>query len=82
MMREFVSAFSKLPPTQREACCGVSMGTVKSRIIRGRDRLERLLLEGNAERPMADRGDATADRDPDEADNRRAPRRITVTAIG
>ena len=64
-MREFVSAFAKLAPTQREALLlsvleglpyeviaehtGVSVGTVKSRVSRGRDRLEQLLLEGDAE---------------------------------
>ena len=63
VMREFVSAFSKLAPTQREALLlavleglpyeviashtGVSVGTVKSRISRARDTLERLLLEGD-----------------------------------
>jgi RNA polymerase sigma-70 factor (ECF subfamily) len=62
VMREFVSAFAKLAPTQREALLlavleglpydaiaertGVSVGTVKSRISRGRDMLEHLLLEG------------------------------------
>jgi RNA polymerase sigma-70 factor (ECF subfamily) len=62
-MREFVNAFSKLVPTQREALLlavleglpyeviashtGVSVGTVKSRISRARDTLERLLLEGD-----------------------------------
>src|SRR5882672_2261973 len=63
VMREFVSAFAKLAPTQREALLlavleglpyeviaqhtGVSVGTVKSRISRARDTLERLLLEGD-----------------------------------
>jgi RNA polymerase sigma-70 factor (ECF subfamily) len=63
VMREFVSAFGKLPSTQREALLlavleglpydvigehtGVSVGTVKSRISRGRDALERLMLEGD-----------------------------------
>ena len=62
-MREFMSAFGKLAPTQREALLlavlegqsyeviaahtGVSVGTVKSRISRARDMLERLLLEGD-----------------------------------
>src|SRR5262249_12776296 len=62
IMREFVTAFAKLVPTQREALLlavleglpyeviaahtGVSVGTVKSRISRARDTLERLLLEG------------------------------------
>ncbi|WP_421999043.1 sigma-70 family RNA polymerase sigma factor [Reyranella sp.] len=65
VMREFVSAFAKLSPTQREALLlavlegqpyeviaahtGVSVGTVKSRISRARDTLERLLLEGDAQ---------------------------------
>ena len=60
MMREFMSAFGKLASTQREALLlavlegqsyeiiaahtGVSVGTVKSRISRARDTLERLLL--------------------------------------
>lgn len=64
VMREFVSAFAKLAPTQREALLlavleglpyeviaahtGVSVGTVKSRISRARDTLERLLLEGES----------------------------------
>ncbi|MCA0302228.1 MAG: sigma-70 family RNA polymerase sigma factor [Proteobacteria bacterium] len=64
VMREFVSAFSRLAPTQREALLlavleglpydviashtGVSVGTVKSRISRARDTLERLLLEGES----------------------------------
>jgi len=63
IMREFVTAFAKLVPTQREALLlavleglpyeviaahtGVSVGTVKSRISRARDTLERLLLEGD-----------------------------------
>ena len=61
---EFMSAFGKLAPTQREALLlavlegqsyeviaahtGVSVGTVKSRISRARDTLERLLLEGDS----------------------------------
>ncbi|MBL6614350.1 MAG: sigma-70 family RNA polymerase sigma factor [Reyranella sp.] len=69
VMREFVSAFAKLAPTQREALLlavleglpyeviashtGVSVGTVKSRISRARDTLERLLLEGEA-KPRSD----------------------------
>jgi len=71
VMREFMSAFGKLASTQREALLlavlegqsyeviaahtGVSVGTVKSRISRARDMLERLLLEGDtAERKPAD----------------------------
>lgn len=62
VMREFRSAFSKLARTQREALLlsildgqsyeaiaahtGVSTGTVKSRVCRARDKLERLLLDG------------------------------------
>jgi len=78
IMREFVTAFAKLAPTQREALLlavleglpyeviaahtGVSVGTVKSRISRARDTLERLLLEGEA-RPQPAGG----------TDNRRRP---------
>ena len=67
VMREFMSAFGKLAATQREALLlavleglpyetiaehtGVSVGTVKSRISRARDTLERLLLEGETRRP-------------------------------
>lgn len=70
VMREFVSAFSKLASTQREALLlavleglpyeviashtGVSVGTVKSRISRARDTLERLLLEGETQAPRID----------------------------
>lgn len=70
VMREFVSAFSKLAPTQREALLlavleglpyeviashtGVSVGTVKSRISRARDTLERLLLEGESQPARAE----------------------------
>ena len=70
VMREFMSAFGKLASTQREALLlavlegqsyeviaqhtGVSVGTVKSRISRARDMLERLLLEGDVQqRPAA-----------------------------
>lgn len=67
VMREFMSAFGKLAAAQREALLlavleglpyetiaehtGVSVGTVKSRISRARDTLERLLLEGEVSRP-------------------------------
>ncbi len=62
IMREFRVAFGKLAQTQREALLlatiegqpyeeiaahtGVSVGTVKSRISRARQRLEQLLLDG------------------------------------
>ena len=82
-MREFVTAFAKLAPTQREALLlavleglpyeviaahtGVSVGTVKSRISRARDTLERLLLEGES-RPQSTGVDPVAERDlPDDA---------------
>ena len=87
VMREFVSAFAKLPPPQREALLlavleglpyeviaehtGVSVGTVKSRISRGRDRLEQLLLDGEAERPTSAK--AAANRDADDAHNHHGP---------
>jgi RNA polymerase sigma-70 factor (ECF subfamily) len=81
VMREFVSAFAKLAPTQREALLlavleglpyeviaahtGVSVGTVKSRISRARDTLERLLLEGDTKpRPATGPGAATRLDDP------------------
>jgi RNA polymerase sigma-70 factor, ECF subfamily len=76
VMREFMSAFGRLAPTQREALLlavlegqsyeviaahtGVSVGTVKSRISRARDTLERLLLEGESQ----SRPDAGAERAP------------------
>jgi len=63
IMREFMSAFSKLSTPQREALllavlegqsyeviaehASVSVGTIKSRISRARDTLKRLLLEGD-----------------------------------
>ena len=65
VMQEFLGAFAKLSPGQREALvlavvdgqsyeqiaqhAGVSVGTIKSRISRARDMLERLLL-GDEER--------------------------------
>ena len=67
VMREFMSAFGKLAAAQREALLlavleglpyetiaehtGVSVGTVKSRISRARDTLERLLMEGETRHP-------------------------------
>lgn len=81
VMREFVAAFGKLAPTQREALLlavleglpydviaqntGVSVGTVKSRVSRGRDTLERLLLEGEAKPRAASGIDTKANRDCD-----------------
>ena len=78
IMREFVTAFAKLVPTQREALLlavleglpyeviaahtGVSVGTVKSRISRARDTLERLLLEGES-RPQPTGVEPRAERD-------------------
>ena len=70
IMREFLTAFSKLVQTQREALLlavieglpyeiiaahtGVSVGTVKSRISRARDRLEHLLVDGDTPPRPAD----------------------------
>jgi RNA polymerase sigma-70 factor (ECF subfamily) len=85
VMREFVSAFAKLAPTQREALLlavleglpyeviashtGVSVGTVKSRISRARDTLERLLLEGEVkQRPTTGRDTAVRLDDDSQAD--------------
>jgi RNA polymerase sigma-70 factor (ECF subfamily) len=75
VMREFMSAFGKLASTQREALLlavlegqsyeviaahtGVSVGTVKSRISRARDTLERLLLEGDSRKQPAEQTAAT-----------------------
>lgn len=72
VMREFMGAFSKLTSAQREALLlavleglpyesiadhtGVSVGTVKSRISRARDSLERMLIEGE---PRAMAGEAS-----------------------
>ena len=91
VMREFMSAFGKLASTQREALLlavlegqsyeviarhtGVSVGTVKSRISRARDTLERLLLEGDTqekpaariERPAASSAAASSDIEQDGA---------------
>ena len=77
IMREFLTAFAKLVPTQREALLlavleglpyeviaahtDVSVGTVKSRISRARDTLERLLLEGEARPPIVDADTTPAD---------------------
>ena len=80
IMREFLGAFSKLAATQREALLlavveglpyeviashtGVSVGTVKSRISRARDLLERLLLEGDGQpRPVDIAEDEDSDHD-------------------
>ncbi len=77
VMREFMSAFGKLAPTQREALLlavlegqsyeviaahtGVSVGTVKSRISRARDTLERLLLQGDTkQRPSTGTDQSTS----------------------
>jgi RNA polymerase sigma-70 factor (ECF subfamily) len=84
VMREFVSAFAKLAPTQREALLlavleglpyeviaahtGVSVGTVKSRISRARDTLERLLLEGDTKPRPATGPGATTRHDDSAAD--------------
>jgi RNA polymerase sigma-70 factor (ECF subfamily) len=82
VMREFMSAFGKLAAAQREALLlavleglpyetiaehtGVSVGTVKSRISRARDTLERLLLEGESRQPAESRR-TSIDRREDEA---------------
>jgi RNA polymerase sigma-70 factor (ECF subfamily) len=79
VMREFMSAFGKLASTQREALLlavlegqsyeviaahtGVSVGTVKSRISRARDTLERLLLEGDTQQRPANTENRTVARD-------------------
>ena len=85
IMREFVTAFAKLVPTQREALLlavleglpyeviaahtGVSVGTVKSRISRARDTLERLLLEGDVHPQTSANAEAgTLDRSADADD--------------
>jgi RNA polymerase sigma-70 factor (ECF subfamily) len=83
VMREFMSAFGKLAAAQREALLlavleglpyetiaehtGVSVGTVKSRISRARDTLERLLLEGETRRPSEYGRTSTALRDDEPA---------------
>jgi len=90
VMREFMSAFGKLAPTQREALLlavlegqsyeviaahtGVSVGTVKSRISRARDTLERLLLEGDSKERTEHTG-RTADRDESDSAERALPQR-------
>jgi len=84
VMREFVSAFARLAPTQREALLlavleglpyeviashtGVSVGTVKSRISRARDTLERLLLEGDVKPRPASGAELNIRRDTADAD--------------
>jgi len=83
VMQEFLNAFGKLSPGQREALvlavvdgqsyeqiaqhAGVSVGTIKSRISRARDMLERLLLgeddvasERPADLPATNAGQADA----------------------
>jgi RNA polymerase sigma-70 factor (ECF subfamily) len=81
VMREFMSAFGKLASTQREALLlavlegqsyeviashtGVSVGTVKSRISRARDTLERLLLEGDTKQRPANVENRTISREND-----------------
>ncbi len=70
IMREFVMAFGKLASVQREALLlavleglpydviakrtGVSIGTVKSRVSRARDMLERLLLDDDVKQHPTD----------------------------
>ena len=81
IMREFLTAFAKLAPTQREALLlavvegqpydiiaahtGVSVGTVKSRISRARDRLEHLLTDGDDEPRSVDIAEEDAATAPD-----------------
>src|SRR6516165_6201757 len=88
IMREFVTAFAKLVPTQREALLlavleglpyeviaahtGVSVGTVKSRISRARDTLERLLLEGDVRPQSSVNAEADARQHSVEADDAQA----------
>ncbi|MCW5745113.1 MAG: sigma-70 family RNA polymerase sigma factor [Alphaproteobacteria bacterium] len=75
VMQEFLAAFGKLPASQREALvlsvvdgqsydqiarqAGVSIGTIKSRVSRARDNLERLLLGNDAE-PVAEGAPASS----------------------
>ena len=88
IMREFLGAFSKLAATQREALLlavveglpyeviashtGVSVGTVKSRISRARDLLERLLVEGDSRPHPTDLVEIDQDADYDMADSAHA----------
>jgi len=92
VMREFVTAFAKLAPTQREALLlavleglpyeviaahtSVSVGTVKSRISRARDTLERLLLEGDVKpRPTTGPGATARHEDSASADEAKGQER-------
>jgi RNA polymerase sigma-70 factor (ECF subfamily) len=96
-MREFMSAFGKLAPTQREALLlavlegqsyeviaahtGVSVGTVKSRISRARDTLERLLLDGEST-PRPDTGAERTSSDADAARDRRPGQAVFKSCRG
>ncbi len=91
VMREFMSAFSKLSTAQREALLlsvlegqsydeiaahtGVSIGTVKSRVSRARDRLERLLLDGESKATRVSGTVEEPGREPRSVDHRAADTR-------